>query len=510
MLKNSPLDNILAIGAVTPHSARIWVRVSRPGIYTLTWIRLPAGPSGSVPVCIDDAERDFTGSVTLVEGIEADCRYRVTLRAAPDQLLATGTFVTAPANARSSPTRFSIALMSCHQPFAPDGRVSEAAEPMLEAVNSVLLDHQVRAVVMGGDQLYSDYPPKASLLDPEHFRSVAPAGRAALLECSAQEVRQLFHDRYRHFWNIRGWRELLANYPCYPILDDHEIMDNWGSAEEHSQERWQAFREGAFRAYMDYQGSRVCGERSDLPACFDYTAEYGDIALYVMDLRSNRCVGPNPQLVAPEQLEQFRAWLTSQADKNVLFVMLSVPLLHLPRRLSRLVARLTPDGEDFSDRWSSRGHCLNRDQLLRLIHDHQGRHPHQQIVLLSGDIHIGCLHRIVWRDRQPSLYQFISSGVTHDAGRVVQSLSSGIIRLNRRVRVTGGDGPSLRARLHLLPGEDGARRNPCGRLNVGIVELQRSAPGAPPTLRFLLYSHQGSRADCLYRSPPIAIEAASR
>jgi alkaline phosphatase D len=504
LLKNTPIDDMLAIGAVSSRSARIWVRVSRPGRYTLTWARVPDGSSRSVCLPVDDCERDLTASVTLREGLDADCRYRVILHRDPNLPLAAGSFVTAPADARSAPQRFSIALMSCHQPFDAQGRVAAATAPMLEVVNRVFQEHQVRAVVMAGDQLYSDYPRGASLLDPAHFREVAPPGRETLLDCSAQEVRQLFHQRYRHFWNIRGWRELLAHYPCYPILDDHEIVDNWGSAEEHGERKWQAFRQGAFQAYADYQGSRVCSEHAAPPASFDYEVQLADIALYVMDLRSNRRVGKHPQLVSPQQVESFRRFMERHRDESVLFVVLSVPLVHLPRHLSQLAARVTPDGEDFSDRWSSRGHCRDRDEILRLLHEHQRRCPEQRIVLLSGDIHIGCLHRIAWRDRQPSLYQFISSGVTHDAGALIQIISAGIIRANRRIRVTGGAGPDLKAKLRLLPGEPGARRNPCGRLNVGIIEIERSEPGGPPTLRFLLYSHRGSSPHCLYRSPPIA------
>ena len=498
---------MLAIGAVTSRSARIWMRVREPGRHTLSWTGAHGGPGGRITLDLSDSPRDLTGSVTIREGLIPDSRHRVTLWRGNDDALATGSFVTAPADAASAPLKYSIALMSCHQPFAPDGQVAAATEAMLEAVNRVLLEHRVRAVVMGGDQLYSDYPRSASLLDPAHFREVAPPGRAELLDCTADEVRQLFHQRYRHFWNIRGWRELLANYPCYPILDDHEIVDNWGSAEEHGSGKWQAFREGAFQAYADYQGSRVCREHVDTPVCFDYEVVFADVALHVMDLRSNRRVGNDPQLVSPAQMQAFDSFLERHADKTALFLVLSVPLLHLPQTLTRAAAKITPDGEDFSDRWSSAGHCRDRDRILRLLHAHQERHPRQRIVLLSGDIHIGCLHRISWRDGSPSFYQFISSGVTHDAGRLVQHLSAAIIRGNRRVRVSHGDGESdLQARLRLVPGERGARGNPCGSLNVGIVEIERSAPGAPPSLRFLLYSHEGSSPRCRYRSPPITAD----
>jgi hypothetical protein len=61
--------------------------------------------------------------------------------------------------------------------------------------------------------------------------------------------------------------------------------------------------------------------------------------------------------------------------------------------------------------------------------------------------------------------------------------------------------------MALVRGEADAGRNPCGCLNVGIVELTRPTPTTPPTLRFLLYSHDGSQPLCVYRSPPITARA---
>ncbi len=494
---------MLAIGAVTARSARVWVRVERAGRYALSWSPALGGLARSVSLTVDDPYRDLTGALTVDRGLEPGTQYRVTLNNGAGAPLATGSFVTAPDPAEPPPEHFSVALMSCHQPFDEDGLLAAPGEDMLEATNRVLIEHRVRAVVMGGDQVYSDYPHHASLLDDDYFRTVAPPGCDSVLDCSAAQVRSLFQERYRHFWNVPGWREVLANYPCYPILDDHEVVDNWGSAEVHGTERWRSFRQGAFRAYADYQGSRVRDTQVTPPDDFDYEIELADTATYVMDLRSNRCVGEQAQLISPAQHDAFVAFLSRHAGKAVIFVVLSVPPLHLPRGLVRVAAAVTPDGEDFSDRWSSRGHARDRDRVLATLHDHQRNNPHQRMVLLCGDIHIGCLHRIQWSDGIPDLYQFISSGITHDPGRFIQTVSAAVMRANRRAIVDAGDRPTLTARLRLLRGEAGARRNPCGRLNVGIVETRRSSPTAPPTLRFLLYSHDGPRPRCVYRSPPV-------
>jgi alkaline phosphatase D len=497
---NKPIDNMLAIGTVTDRGARIWTRTAEAEPHELCWWRRDA-PSARQRLSLNapDPRSDNTGSTWIDRGLEPNTAYRVALCDGNGTSLAEGSFTTAPDDTADPPETFSIALLSCHEPFDPNGQVSRSSELMLEAACRAFERHKVRQVVMAGDQLYADFPKKLSLFDDAYFRSIAPPGRQELLDCSAEEVRAMFHIRYRHFWNLKGWRKMLANFPCYPIIDDHEIVDNWGSAEAHREPRWQAYREGAFAAYRDYQAALV-GNAGGATGSLDYHMTLADTATYVMDLRSNRQVGDGARIAAPEQFDAFEDFLVSMVHKRVVFVVLSVPAVHLPAGLSRLAAAITPDGEDFSDRWSSRGQCDDRDRLLRLLRDQQQRAPRQRIVLLSGDIHIGCLHRIHWPDNDPNVYQFISSGITHDTGRLVQLLSSLIIRANRKLSVEGVPDASVR----LVAGERHAAENPCGRLNFGIIEMDRSDPGTEPALRFLLYTHDGVEPVCQYRSPDVS------
>lgn len=492
---------MLSSGIVTPDSARIWVRADAAGSGD-TEIRWQeegaAGAGGCVAVDLDDADRDHTGSV-LLSDLRPDARYRVTLQRRDGAQLASGRFRTHPAPDRA-PQRFAIGLVSCHQPFSGDGRVRASAQHMLEAACAAFEAHEVRQLVLAGDQVYSDMPGGLSLFDDRHFRDVAPPGRGTILECSDMEVRRLFQQRYRHFWSVPGWRDLMSRFPCSPMIDDHDIVDNWGSAEDHQTDAWQSFFRGARWAYCDYQHTLVSDPVDQLPANLDYQLELADTATYFMDLRSNRRVGADPRIVSDTQMADLERFLDSHRARPAVFVVLSVPLVHLPMRVTRLLARVPPDGEDFSDRWSSRGHARDRDAILRLLHAHQASAREQRIVLLSGDIHIGCLHRIRWQGREPNLYQFISSGITNDAGALVQVLSGLLIRGNRGIDVAGG----LRARLQLVGGEGRRRRNPCARLNFGIVEVTRRDPGDRPTLRFLLFSHRKGRPELRYRSPPLA------
>ncbi len=85
----------------------------------------------------------------------------------------------------------------------------------------------------------------------------------------------------------------------FPIWDDHDIIDNWGSDPAHQRTPWLSVGEGARQAYYDYQGSRV------LPSpdrdAFHYSIEYGRVAIFLMDLRAERRAGKNGRLFSESQ-----------------------------------------------------------------------------------------------------------------------------------------------------------------------------------------------------------------
>lgn len=495
--QNGQLEDMAAVGSVEPHSARIWMRSRRPGSFRVQW-----WPK-------DDRDRISQKTVIIPEGNENDniagfqlpgdasggaplqpltvYRYRIT-RSTDPTVLAEGRFETAPACPEATPSPYSIAVMSCNQPFDGKGRVRKASLEMLRAVRKCLRSHNTKFVFMMGDQMYSDLPPRLSLFNPGYFSRTAPPGRERILDCSPQEVRSLYHRRYRHFWNLLDWKAIQSEYPCYPILDDHDIIDNWGSDPAHGQPRWRSIIQGARMAYLDYQASRLHPPRTDPPEEFHYHIAYGHTAGFVMDIRSKRRVGDHARLFSDEQEAALKDFLFIHQHHKIIFIVLSVPIVHLPKGITKIASRITHSGEDFSDRWSSAGHIRDRDRVLKIIHEHQCRHPFQHVVLLSGDIHIGCVHEILWNRKWPVLHQFISSGITHYPGYPVQLGSRLLIRMNHRIATDDG---SLSAKVQLVQGIKGSQKNPYGGMNLGIIEIETPSPDAVPRLRFLLYGHRG-------------------
>ncbi len=198
-------------------------------------------------------------------------------------------------------------------------------------------------------------------------------------------------------------------------------------------------------------------------------------------------------------LQQF---LDTHREKPVVFVVLSVPIIQLPKMLSRVLAKITPPGEDFSDRWSSGAHLRDRNRTLERIHRHQGENPNQCVVLLSGDIHIGCAHELRWKNPPTGkLYQFISSGMTHAIPRLTAYASGLLIRMNRMFE---GGQKNVSGSFRLLPGTAGFRQNPFGRLNMGLIEIDNSISRSKPSLSYSLYGHRDGEPIRVFRSREIA------
>jgi len=472
---DNELTDAVGTGRVEPHAARLWVRSSRPGkLRVMLFEQGELLDEGRVPID-DDAggtgsfrwPDDVEGATTALEpGRTYDYEVR---RDDDDTTLGRGRLLTPPLGWDDCPERFAIAVASCHQPFGDDGKASTKARRLVERVHEVLDAHDVKAVVLCGDQVYNDQPAKLSLFDDAHFDAVGPEGRGSILECTREEVRALVQDRYRAFWGLDGFQRLQARWACYPIPDDHDLVDNFGSAPEHASPEWQAFRHGALDACHDYQTSRVLGRHGDRPPSLHYSFAWGPLRVFVMDLRSEKeCDGKTCTLYSDEQLAELKRFLRSNEDAGLLALVLSVPLAHVPEWLSAAGKPFEGEGGDLADRWGQPAARRSRDRLMALLHEHRVRRPWQPLVLLGGDVHMGAVSELQWSDGTTgSLYQLISSPLTNDEAAVFQY---GSALAHEALQTIEGEGyPSCEVRL--LPGTAALDRNPLPALNVGMLEV---------------------------------------
>jgi alkaline phosphatase D len=500
---SNQLRDAVAVGAVGARSARIWARIpgaTRPPVLELL-VREGAGVSAvartplqlaTLPAC---PSADHTCAFTIPEDVpelgalEPDTAYAVRLWS-EGRLVGEGRFRTAWESTPSS-GRLAFAVASCHQPFDGRGRVREESARMLRATERALEAHDVRFLLLVGDQIYADYPPTRSLFNPSFFRQVAPPGRTDPTECSREEVRRLYHERHRIFFGVEEFARLQAGRPCYPILDDHEVRDNFGTSPEHASERWRALREGALDAFYDYQASRVIPPPPGAlrPAAFHHVIEYGPVAIFVADLRSERTADDTAvRVVGDAQLEELRAFLARNATREAIFVVVTVPIVHIPSWMAAAVSACTGSGSDAADRWCHPKILAQRDLVLRVLREHQRAHPGQKLALLGGDIHVGSAFRLEWSDGGPPTYQFTASAISHVQSGVARWVAEHLPSATHRMVLHDG----VTADVALVAPANGAAMNPYGGLNVGIVEVTW---GERCDLRFRLVGSSGASDD---------------
>ncbi len=442
---------------------------------------LPAPPADSDHTVALDWPQDFDGAEELRSGAE----HRFELQA-----VQRGSEVGIPVMAfrRETPAapgvdgRAKFAFLSCHQPFRSDGSPHPESLDMLQRVLELLREERPDAVFLMGDQLYSDMPRDSSEFDSSDRLRLGD-------DATAADVRQRWHTRYRRFWDVPGWREMLAEFSCLPILDDHEVKDCFGSSEEHRTEDWAPIRHGALQAYTDYQASRVLSA-PDPTGPFHFPVERGPVRAFVLDLRSQRLRDPSHPLLGSRQARDLERFLSDSEGAPHVLLVCSVPIAHVPRGLVGRVGRWIDGANEFDDRWESEQFRCDQDHVLGLLDRLQDRSPETRVLVAAGDIHVGSLQRIRRTDSGHEFLQIISSPFSHRQS----ALARGIARLAflPHAMFDPSDGP--RVDVELVRGE-GIHRNPTADLNFAMVDFEGSAPDGR---RLRLWSHRGDALELAF------------
>lgn len=170
-LSIAPLRNMVAVGRVSPYFVRLWLRSERSGDLGLRWWQ-EDDEQNHTEVTVHVPKRnahDNTMSVVLpddfppVSPLMPLCRYRFRVVHRVDKrVLGEGRFETAPACPEDTPPHFSIALMSCHEPFTHRGIPRRSSFHMLRAARRCLQRHNTKLLFTVGD---AD-PAKASHCHP--------------------------------------------------------------------------------------------------------------------------------------------------------------------------------------------------------------------------------------------------------------------------------------------------------------------------------------------------------
>ena len=358
----------LALGPVVGHtdetSTRIWIQVvDDPKHYKLRVYDVGlfdfASTEGNV--------REFRTAIATATGLLPDVRYRyAVLRHGRVVAETRASFRTMPPRGSMGSVLFCAISCSKHK---QDGAWNEFAAFVREA--------RPHFILMMGDQIYADED-KPNVF-AEHFSS-APADR-----------RQALVDKHELTWGRPVVQEVLANYPCYMMWDDHDIRDGWGSVASDSPtllaryprgreifEKHNAYFEDCRDVYWHFQachnplsvpgekppnvveGPPFPGERRAMPFAF----RCGRLVVLVLDSRGARDVFRPAQempILGAEQWTYIEDVIASlDPDVEALAIVTPTPIASIDPdgQTMRLLGDRTDDVEKFK-----RG---NKDGILEL------------------------------------------------------------------------------------------------------------------------------------------------
>jgi hypothetical protein len=235
--------------------------------------------------------------------------------------LAKGEFTTAPDNF----DRLSFVFGSCHKPMMSKD------EQSLERWERLAKRWDYDLMLLIGDQIYGDEIVK-------HW----PGDRYTWLD--------RYVNRYQQLWTYWPMREVLRRTPTYMALDDHEVLDDWGTTtikpKDGGEERIQA----GIEAYRIFQDSHNPGGQSRDSKKLFYSFRWGPASFFVMDSRSARSVDPEKAefpVLGPEQYKAMLEWANSEETRaaDIIFFVTAVPIAFIPtEEVRRIMKELYGDG----------------------------------------------------------------------------------------------------------------------------------------------------------------------
>ncbi|PBI96057.1 Cholesterol oxidase [Variovorax boronicumulans] len=225
--------------------------------------------------------------------------------------------------------------------------------------------HKPQLLVLAGDQVYVDQT--AGLF--------VPAG--------GDDVGQAYALTFR----LEALRQVMASLPTCPLLDDHEVMDDWEPGPD-------PYGTPAVRAALDgyvaqqHKLVRGIGPQRD-PRPFDYCMAPAGFPFYMLDTRSTRqrrALRTDAQAAPLDQaairaeagMGDLKKWIEAAPADLPKFIVSPVALFPMPRA----AVFGDPAQRLGMDDWS--GYPASQRALLELLRDTTARH----VVVLSGDRHM--------------------------------------------------------------------------------------------------------------------------
>jgi hypothetical protein len=271
------------------------------------------------------------------------------------------------------------------------------------------------------------------------------------------------------------------------MMDDHEIVDNFGSDPIHGSPDWAPLRKAALEAFGVYQGFRNPGPDGEarFQPPFDFGFRWGKTATYVLDIRSERVVHDTDhgEILSESQFQRLERFLVENRDCHSLFIVSTVPPVFLPDWLVNAATRALPGNSDVADRWNAPMFSANLERFIDILDTHRRDNPQTRLAVLSGDIHQGSAYAV--GQENEGFYQFVSSPLTNTNDAIMQWAAE------KAGSLTGSTSAgSRKLDCRRLEGQEDQNHNPYPDLNVGIVDVDASG-----SLRFRLFGLPDANTD---------------
>ncbi|HHT9133495.1 MAG TPA: alkaline phosphatase D family protein [Candidatus Avalokitesvara rifleensis] len=407
------------VGSTTHKEAKIWVQTHRPAKLEC---RVYTDPGGSKqvpdsPFAFQTEERSGCTGVVTVALPQDDSKYYYSIF---EKKGSSSVAISQINSFRSFPDpkkkieSVSFALVSCNKPTDFKYEKELSLRNMWRHLFVEMSRNDTSFLLAVGDQVYADHERRNAWQESVD----GPPHKTPL---------DLYRDVYYTHWSFPEIQMVLGNFPSFMIWDDHEITNGWGSSIRHGEKRSQEIFLVARKAYEEFQHSHNPAALS-LPKDhkptpdhrpYYYAFKYGPVAFLVLDLRGNRRIWDG-QLLGTDQWAALRRWFASKEakDSKILFVVSSVPMIHLRRLFGWLWWMKT----DIADQWSSPHNTKERRELLSLLFDKYVEKGKRQVFILGGDVHVGTVAKITDRASGQSIHQFTSSPISNKPERLLDSL----------------------------------------------------------------------------------------
>lgn len=319
-----------------------------------------------------------------------------------------------------------FAYTSCNG-FSSSEILTKTEQPyaMWEAMQRQHYQQPFSLLMMGGDQLYADEIWSAV---PELQRWCQLNKEERLTRTfnvtMQQQVERFYEKLYSERWSNAAMSLMLACIPSVMMWDDHDIFDGWGSYPASMQQC--AVYQGIYaiaKRYFELFQIRSRANKSLIDHHADHYAFGFSFRHYHLLALDNRAERSREQVMSDAQWQRLNQYLDNTTSSGDLLLMSAVPVVYRDFSFTESAFDLTPWEEeltdDLKDHWRAKEHQGERARLImRLLSNAEKRttHQHRRTVILSGDVHLGCLG-VINDSRQAEnplrIHQVVSSGVVH-------------------------------------------------------------------------------------------------